>query len=134
MNNQSIFIQARSNYESTSALEALFEDTERILLELKILIESCMCAIPKRELGRGKRRPRNAIEVSDLIGTALCIESGMWRRKDLDDIDYECPLEMEQLFPDKSAVQVINVYYNMPMSFVAVILTSFFLYAVLGED
>ena len=37
------------------------------------------------------------------MGTALCIESGMWRSKQLDDIDYECTIDLEHLFPERTS-------------------------------
>ena len=88
--------------EEGHPVENLFEETERVLLELKILVEACMKPIPKRHLGKGKEKPADGIQVSELLGTALCLDAGVWKRKEWRDIDYDCPLQLNELFPDES--------------------------------
>ena len=87
------------------AVPLLIDDMERILLEMKVLVEGIMNFVPdKAYSGTAKKRPRldkNEMVINDLVGTALCIETGIWRQKSAEDIEYDIPIEMDKLFPEK---------------------------------
>ena len=85
--------KARLNQDH-GAMECIMNDTEALLAELKLMIESCLTPVKlnrwnkKYEYGK-RKKPREAtedtIEVDDMLGLALALESGMWKKKELEE-------------------------------------------------
>jgi hypothetical protein len=98
------------------AVPVLVEETERILLEMKILLESTMYHIPQKFGRKKKNLDANEFIVSDLVGTALCIDSGLWRRKDIEDIDYDSPLELNRLLSSEKRGGVVSYASGLSMA------------------
>jgi len=86
--------------EVDGTLPLLINDTERVLLELKVLLESTMEYVPAR-VGRKKRnRDSKELAVTEILGAALCVEPGLWKMKNVDDINYDNPmLDLHRLLP-----------------------------------
>lgn len=79
-------------------LPLLITDTERVLLELKILLESTMEFVPPRVGRKKKNLDAKELYVTELLGAALCVDPGLWRMKSVDDIHYDSPmLEIHRL-------------------------------------
>ena len=98
-------VRSSSRNAEFGALPLLIDDCERILLELRNLVELCMDYLPAKPLVTGgKKVPLDKGEffLSDLVGTALCLESGIWKKKeDLQGVDYHVPLTLDSLLPAK---------------------------------
>ena len=98
-------VRSSSRNAEFGALPLLIDDCERILLELRSLVELCMDYLPAKPLVTGgKKVPLDKGEflISDLVGTALCLESGIWKKKeDLQGADYKVPLTLDSLLPAK---------------------------------
>ena len=78
-------VRSSSRNAEFGALPLLIDDAERILLELRNLVELCMDYLPAKPLVTGgKKVPLDKGEffISDLVGTALCLESGIWKKKE----------------------------------------------------
>ena len=85
-------------------LPLLISDTERLLLELKILLESTMEFVPPRVGRKKKNLDARELNVTELLGSALCVDPGLWRMKNIDDIHYDSPmLEIHRLLPRSNA-------------------------------
>ena len=81
-------------------LPLLISDTERVLLELKILLESTMEYVPPRVGRKKKNLNAKELNVTELLGAALCVDPGLWRMKNMDNIHYDSPmLEIHRLLP-----------------------------------
>lgn len=97
------------------AMDSVLHDTEVILGELKILIEGCMRPLKgskkwdevEDEDGVKRKRRRKAgesIELDSMLAMALCLDAGVWKKRDTDEIDYYSPiLNVESLFPAGAA-------------------------------
>ena len=102
-------------YQDHGSMECIMNDTEALLSELKLMIESCLTPVKlnrwnkKYEWGK-RKRPREAtddsIEVDDMLGLALALESGMWKKKELEEVDYHSDiLNIGYLFPERVSIQ-----------------------------
>ena len=90
-------------------LPLLISDTERVLLELKILLESTMDFVPPRVGRKKKNLDTKELNVTELLGAALCVDPGVWRMKNIDDIHYDGPmLEIRRLLPGTNAAPVTS--------------------------
>lgn len=90
-------------------LPLLICDTERVLLELKILLESTMEYVPPRVGRKKKNLDAKELNVTELLGAALCVDPGLWRLKNIDDIHYDSPmLEIHRLLPGSKAASATS--------------------------
>jgi hypothetical protein len=87
------------------AMETILNDTNAVLGELKLLVESCLQPVKlgKAYLDLERRRKRHVYEdfvrIDQMLSLALCIDSTaniVWKKKDPEDIIYHNPL----LHPD----------------------------------
>ncbi len=91
------------------AMDTLLRDTGTVLSELRLLVESCLRPVKARKVedeDGGKRRKRRrvegAVEIDEGMAVALCVDPGLWKKRDVHDIDYYTPmLSMDNLFPEK---------------------------------
>ncbi len=75
-------VKANSRSGEFGALPLLIDDTERILLELRHVVELCLDYVPAKSGAKKAEIETGEFVIGDLVATALCIESGIWKKKD----------------------------------------------------
>ncbi|TRY69158.1 hypothetical protein TCAL_10229 [Tigriopus californicus] len=81
--------KAKLDHESANAMEAVIQETEQILAELKLLLENCFEFQEEVQYGRGervKRKTKNGVTVPQTLATAMDLAAGNWRQKYIEDI------------------------------------------------